>query len=52
VNARLEVRLLAHDIDAVTLSAGPRRRRRHQYGPATSIALLLAAAAALAFGFH
>jgi hypothetical protein len=47
----LEVRLLAHSIDAVTRTA-PRRRRRSQYGPATSIALLLAAAAALAFGFH
>jgi hypothetical protein len=55
-NVRLELRLLAHSIDAATLSTvlphRPGRRRRHQYGPATSIALLLAALAALAFGFH
>jgi hypothetical protein len=50
VNARLEARLLAHGIDAVTLSAGHRRKRRnHYYGPAMTIALLLVAFAALAF---
>jgi hypothetical protein len=52
VNARLEVRLLAHSIDATTFSAGRPRRRGKAHGTALTIALGLAALALLAFGWR
>ena len=44
----LELRLLAHGIDATTLSVPPRRRRSRGYGIPVSAALLAVAGLALA----
>ena len=44
MNARLQLRLLAHTIDATTLSVPPRRRRSRGYGIPASAAVLAVAA--------
>lgn len=51
MHPRLEVRLLAHSIDAATFSAG-RPKRRRPYGHAMTLAVGLVALALLAFGWR
>ena len=53
-NIRLEVRLLAHSIDACTFAVPAKRKSRKSIpGPALTIALALAALAMVAFaGCH
>jgi hypothetical protein len=48
MHASLEVRLLAHGIDATTMSAGRARKRNRSYGPALTLAVALIALALLA----
>lgn len=52
MNARLEIRLLAHSIDAATLSAGRSRKRKTRItaGEKFAIAFIAAIAAAFAIG--
>lgn len=49
MNARLEIRLLAHSIDAATLSAGRKRKPKQRRSSALIPFLLLLALAAAAF---
>lgn len=48
-NQRLELRLLAHSIDAATLSAGHRRKRKNRITTGEKFAIAFAAALAVAF---
>lgn len=51
-NQRLELRLLAHSIDAATLSAGHRRKRKNRItaGEKFAIAFIVALVAAFIIG--
>lgn len=49
MNARLEVRLLAHSIDAATLSAGRKRKPKQRRSSALIPVILLLALCAAAF---
>ena len=49
MNARLEIRLLAHSIDAATMSAGRSRKRKNRITTGEKFAIALIAAIAAAF---
>lgn len=48
-NVRLELRLLAHSIDAATLSAGGPRRRKSRITTGEKLAIAFVAALVVAF---